>query len=241
MAQKKISLLIAEDDANLSFLLKSNLEEEGYSVVCCPDGKSGWETYCQSVFDLCILDIMLPKKDGFTLAKMIRETNVLVPILFLSARTLKEDICMGFEIGADDYITKPFSIKELTLRIKAVLKRTVNDRKPGNSKFFSIGNMHFDYNARQLQVGTEIRKLSTKENELLRMLCESKNIVLNRNRLLIEVWGNDDFFVSKSLDVYITRLRKLLKNANVSLQNYHSIGYKLVENSNFFPNDVSED
>lgn len=222
------SILLVEDDSNLSYLLKNNLEQEGYEVHCCADGMEGWNSFTSRSFDLCILDVMLPKQDGFTVAEMIRKQNTSVPILFLTARTLKDDIYRGFEAGADDYITKPFTAKELIFRIKAILRRTAAAESRPNRNY-RIGNLVFDYAAREIQ-GKEVKRLSTKENELLRIFCESRNMVVNRNRLLIEVWGNDDYFVSKSLDVYITRLRKLLQeDPDISIQNYHSIGYKLIE------------
>lgn len=231
MSTKKTHILIAEDDTNLSFLLKSNLEAEGYSVYCSADGADAWLAFKDQSFDLCLLDVMLPKQDGFTLAGVIRKHHATIPILFLTARTLKEDVYHGFEIGADDYITKPFTAKELLLRIKAVLKRTNHtvSQQP-KELLFELGNLSFNFTAREIKHNDKIKRLSTKENELLRIFCESKNMVLNRNRLLIEVWGNDDYFVSKSLDVYITRLRKLLKDdPNIRIQNYHSIGYKMIE------------
>lgn len=231
MNKQTVKVLVVEDDTNLSYLLRSNLEEEGYDVHTCADGKEGWQVFNQDHFDICILDVMLPKQDGFALAEMIRSKNAKIPLLFLTARTMKEDIYRGFEIGADDYITKPFTARELLLRMKAIMRRL----QPGEevnqgSLVFQIGLLTFDHTARELRNDGEVKRLSTKENELLRIFCESKNVVVNRNRLLLEVWGNDDYFVSKSLDVYITRLRKLLKaDPNLSIQNYHSLGYKMID------------
>lgn len=222
-------ILVVEDDSNLSYLLRNNLEQEGYSVHCSNDGMSGWADFNSHSFDLCILDVMLPKQDGFTLAEMIRKKDSAIPILFLTARTLKEDVYKGFEAGADDYITKPFTAKELLFRIKAILRRTSAEEGVKKTVAYQIGSLSFDYITREIK-GSEVKKLSTKENELLRIFCESRNVVVNRNRLLLEVWGNDDYFVSKSLDVYITRLRKLLsEDPNISIQNYHSVGYKMIE------------
>jgi DNA-binding response OmpR family regulator len=226
----KLRILLVEDDANLTFLLKNNLEAEGYSLSCCGDGSAGWQLFQEKPVDLCILDVMLPKQDGFSLAELIRMKDPQVPILFLTARTLKEDVYRGFEIGADDYITKPFTIRELLLRIRAVSKRTAVRSVPQPVQCFNLGRLQFDYTSRELRSAAGVRKLSTKENELLRIFCESRNVIVNRNRLLMEVWGNDDYFVSKSLDVYITKLRKLLsEDPDVVIQNYHSIGYKLLE------------
>lgn len=225
-----VTILIVEDDQNLSFLLKKNLEDDGYATICAADGEEGWSTFNEQQVDMCLLDVMMPKQDGFALAEMIRRKDLHVPILFLTAKTMKNDIYKGFEVGGDDYITKPFTAKELLFRIKAILKRT---HPPSNNKtesaLYTIGNLAFDYTQRQIRFNDETKKLSTKENELLRIFCESKGNVVNRSRLLVEVWGKDDYFVSKSLDVYITRLRKLLKDdAAISIQNFHSLGYKMI-------------
>lgn len=226
----KTNILVVEDDKNLSFLLKNNLEQDGYNVVCCVDGVAGWQSFNSAHYDMCLLDVMLPKQDGFTLAQMIRGISN-VPILMLTAKVLKEDVYKGFEAGADDYITKPFTAKELSFRIKAILRRTApqaNTKQPAANT--SIGMFEFDYAARELKANDSVIRLSTKENELLRIFCESKNMVVNRTRILQQVWGNDDYFVSKSLDVFITKLRKLLAaDPDISLLNYHGVGYKLVE------------
>lgn len=220
--------MLVEDDPNLSFLVKTNLEQEGYEVLACSDGLDGWNMFSNQHFHLCLLDVMLPKQDGFHLAAMIRKKNNTIPIIFLTAKVMKDDVYMGFELGGDDYITKPFTIRELLLRMRAVMKRVHNDNEETGKKY-KIGTLEFDYHTRKLSVGETIKTLSTKENELLRMFCESQNSVVNRNRLLMEIWGNDDYFVSKSLDVYITKLRKLLSaDPAITLQNYHSVGYKLV-------------
>jgi two-component system, OmpR family, response regulator len=224
-----IHILVVEDDPNMSFLLKNNLEQEGYTVHCCDNGADAWRLFNEMPFDLCMLDVMLPKQDGFTLASMMRKSSH-VPLLFLTARTLKEDIYKGFEIGADDYITKPFTARELLLRIQAILRRTALYKQPEQQTVYRIGDLHFNYVLREIKGRAQVKKLSTKENELLRMFCESRNAVLARNRILTEVWGNDDYFVSKSLDVYITKLRKLLsEDPNISIMNYHGVGYKMVE------------
>jgi DNA-binding response OmpR family regulator len=224
------TILLVEDDQNLSFLLKKNLEEEGYSVVTAVDGEDGWDKFNGCTVDMCILDVMLPQQDGFTLASMIRGKSRVVPILFLTAKTMREDMYRGFELGGDDYMTKPFTARELLLRTRAILRRANPEVIVGsNSMSFSIGKMTFDHALRQLTHNGVIKNLSTKESELLRIFCESRNTVVNRSRLLVEVWGRDDYFVSKSLDVYITRLRKLLKDdPDISIQNYHSFGYKMI-------------
>src|ERR1044071_9345720 len=187
--QKRI--LVVEDDSNMLYLLRNNLEQEGYAVTTATDGKEGWAVFSAQSFDLCLLDVMLPKQDGFSLAEMIRKQNATVPILFLTARTLKEDVYRGFEAGADDYITKPFTAKELLFRIKAILRRSMPGTTAEKTVAYQIGKLSFDYTSREIR-GTETKKLSTKENELLRIFCECRNAVVNRNRLLLEVWGNDD-------------------------------------------------
>lgn len=224
------TILLVEDDQNLSFLLRKNLEEEGFAVICATDGEDGWDKYNTYTVDMCILDVMLPRQDGFTLASMIRGKSRVVPILFLTAKTMREDMYRGFELGGDDYMTKPFTARELLLRTRAILRRTNPEVIVGsNSMSFSIGKMTFDHALRQLTHNGVIKNLSTKESELLRIFCESRNTVVNRSRLLVEVWGRDDYFVSKSLDVYITRLRKLLKDdPDICIQNYHSFGYKMI-------------
>jgi len=226
--KESISILIVEDDPNLAFLLKTNLEQEGYSITVASDGVLGWTAFNDHQFDLCILDIMLPKQDGFQLAEMIRRHSISTPIIFLTARSRKEDVCKAFEIGGDDYLTKPFSIKELLLRIKAVLRRT-SSIMPSPASMFQIASISFNYKTRQLHAPSGLKTLSTKENELLRIFCQNPEVVIDRKRFLVEVWGTDDYFVSKSLDVYITRLRKLFtEEPRISIQNYHSVGYKLV-------------
>lgn len=220
-------ILIVEDDQNMSYLLRNNLEQEGYSVHCSYNGSDGWKAFNEQHFDLCVLDVMLPKQDGFTVAAMIRKKSN-IPLLFLTARTLKDDIYRGFELGADDYITKPFTARELMLRIHAILRRS-GGLPDASRHIHHIGNLQFDHMTREIKSNDAIKKLSTKENEVLRLLCESRNMVLSRNRILTEVWGSDDYFVSKSLDVYITRLRKLLSgDPRIAILNYHSIGYKMV-------------
>lgn len=230
MTQQPITILIVEDDPNLSFLLKKNLEEEGYRTVCAVDGEEGWNKFNEDQVNMCLLDIMLPKQDGFSLAEMIRGKDIHVPILFLTAKTMKNDIYKGFELGADDYITKPFTAKELLFRIKAIFKRTLPlDPELSGDLVYSISKLNFNHTLRQILYKGEVKKLSTKENELLRIFCESKGNVVNRTRLLVEVWGKDDYFVSKSLDVYITKLRKLLKDdPAINIQNYHSLGYRMI-------------
>jgi DNA-binding response OmpR family regulator len=230
MTHRAATVLIVEDDQNLSFLLKKNLEDEGYNTICAMDGEEGWMKFNEEKIDMCLLDVMMPKQDGFSLAAMIRGKDTKVPILFLTAKTMRMDIYKGFELGADDYITKPFTAKELLFRIKAILKRTFTQPDDKiEDVVYKLGALSFHPTQRQIVYNNEIKKLSTKESELMRIFCESRGNVINRDRLLVEVWGRNDYFVSKSLDVYITRLRKLLRDEpDITIQNYHGIGYKMI-------------
>lgn len=223
------SILIVEDDDNLGYLLRENLESRGFTVSTCTDGKQGIRMFNQQAFNLCILDVMLPHKDGFTLAKEMRELRENVPIIFLTSRSMELDKIKGFEIGCDDYITKPFSLMELLLRVNAVLKRTsVSDSKNKNDSF-NIGSYIFHYSKRLLVFPDKSEKtLSVKETELLKVFCEKENELVHRQFLMNKVWSSDDYFIAKSMDVFITRLRKLLKNdPNVEIQNIYGTGFKL--------------
>ncbi len=230
----KTSILLVEDDKNLGFVIKDSLEIAGYSVVLREDGEVGLEAFSQGIFDLIILDIMLPLKDGFTVAEEIRKKNAVVPIIFLTAKNMDQDKIRGFKIGADDYMTKPFSIEELKLRIEAILKRTSyaflsND----NIMIFAIGKFTFDYNNQVLKSAAGIRKLTRKESELLRLLCMNMNKLLPRELALKTIWGEDDYFMGRSMDVYITKLRKFLaEDAMVSIINVHRTGFKLMVGEN---------
>lgn len=228
----KGKILLVEDDQNMGFLLKENLKIHGYESTICYDGESGLEAFEKEKYDLCILDIMLPKKDGYNVAKGIRKINPTVPIIFLTAKSMLQDKLMGFELGGDDYITKPFSAQELILRVKAIMKRA----KPGSesvqlkSKFY-IGDYFFDYQNRYLHYKKEKHRLSAKEAELLKVFAQNTNKLVNRQVILKTVWGHDDYFTAKSMDVYMTKLRKLLKNdPKLKIQNVHGIGYKMIEN-----------
>ncbi len=228
------NILIVEDDDNLGYLLRENLESRGFLVSTCTDGKQGIRMFNQQLFQLCILDVMLPHKDGFTLAKEMRELRENVPIIFLTSRSMELDKIKGFEIGCDDYITKPFSLMELLLRVNAVLKRTtVNDSKI-KSDIFNIGSYVFHYTKRTLVYPDKSEKiLSVKEAELLKVLCEKENELVHRQFLMNKVWNSDDYFIAKSMDVFITRLRKLLKNdPNIEIQNIYGTGFKLYVQKN---------
>ena len=204
-----------------------------YDVTLATDGEMGFEIFSQNVFDLCILDVMMPKKDGFTLAKEIRERDMSTPIIFLTAKTLKEDIIQGFKSGADDYISKPFTSEELLYRIQAVLKRVYkNDRYRTDQKEYQIGKYHFNYPLRILSIvvsGQETQeKLSPKEAELLKMFCQYKNDILPRSVALKEIWSDDNYFTARSMDVFVTKLRKYLSHdKNIEIVNIHGNGFQL--------------
>ena len=227
--EKNIHILLAEDDKNLGNILKAYLEAKGYPTVLCADGKIAYEAFKRDDFDFCVLDIMMPEMDGFTLAKKIRKIDKEIPILFLTAKAMQEDRINGFEVGADDYLTKPFSMEELLLRIKAIMRRSiVNENNKGKS-VFKFGKYTFEYNRQLLFIGGQEQKLTSKEAELLKLLCENINNVLDRTVALNKIWFDDSYFNARSMDVYITKLRKYLKgDASVELINVHGVGFKLV-------------
>lgn len=225
---EKFRILLCEDEDNLGMLLREYLQAKGYNTVLCRDGEAGYNAFLEGGFDLCVFDVMMPKKDGFTLAKEIRSTNSDIPIIFLTAKTLKEDVLEGFKLGADDYLTKPFSMEELTFRIEAVLRR-VRTKKNKERTNYKIGSFDFDTKKQTLTRDGEVLKLTTKENELLCLLCAHSNEVLQRDFALKTIWVDDNYFNARSMDVYITKLRKLLKgDDNVEIINIHGKGYKLV-------------
>lgn len=226
--EEKMSVLLCEDDENLGMLLREYLQAKGYDTELCPDGEAGYRTFTQNKYDLCVLDVMMPKKDGFSLARDIRQINEEIPIIFLTAKTLKEDILEGFRIGADDYLTKPFSMEELTFRIEAILRR-VRGKKSRNRTHYNIGSFSFDTQKQILSRGDEQTKLTTKESELLSLLCAHANEILQRDFALKTIWIDDNYFNARSMDVYITKLRKHLKaDENVEIINIHGKGYKLI-------------
>ena len=226
--EERMSVLLCEDDENLGMLLREYLQAKGFDAELCPDGDAGYKAFLKGKFDICILDVMMPKKDGFTLAKEIHAANPEVPIMFLTAKTLKEDVLEGFKIGADDYITKPFSMEELTLRIEAVLRR-VRGMKNREVAQYKIGKFIFDTKKQLLTIEGKSTKLTTKESELLSLLCANMNDILERNYALKTIWIDDNYFNARSMDVYITKLRKLLReDAGVQIINIHGKGYKLI-------------
>lgn len=226
--EEKIKILLCEDDENLGTLLCEYLIAKGYNAVLCPDGEVGYKEFQKEKYDICILDVMMPKKDGFSLAQDIRQINTQVPIIFLTARVQKEDVLEGFDKGADDYITKPFSMEELVKRVEAILRR-VKGKKSKESTMYKIGRFTFDTQKQVLSIGEKSTKLTTKENELLALLCAHANEILKRNDALRTIWIDDNYFNARSMDVYITKLRKLLKDDDqIEIINIHGQGYKLI-------------
>ena len=227
---EKTKVLLVEDDPNLGSLLKEYLEAKGYSTVLATNGKQGYDVFSKDKFGICILDVMMPIKDGITLAKEIRAIDANIPIVFLTAKSMKEDAIEGFSVGADDYITKPFSMEELLLRIKAILRRTDNKVvKNSDQEEFKIGKYKFDYKHQVLDLKGVQHKLTTKEAELLKLLCLHANDVLDRNFALKSIWNDDNYFNGRSMDVYIAKLRKYLKeDPAVELINVHGKGFKLL-------------
>lgn len=222
-----LKLLLCEDDENLGLILGEYLRARGYSADLYPDGASGYKGFIKGKYDLCILDVMMPKKDGITLAKEIRAIDPKVPVIFLTAKTARDDITDGFKSGADDYITKPFSMEELVFRIGAVLRRVV--RGPKKQQVYRFSNTVFDTRKLILTVNGESTKLTTREGELLTLLCSHANGLLERSHALKLVWGADDYFQARSMDVYITKLRKLLRaDPGIRIVNIHGKGYKLL-------------
>jgi two-component system, OmpR family, response regulator VicR len=229
MTEKKPKILYVEDDEALSFVTRDNLEMYGFDITWSPNGLEGWRAFNREEFDLCILDVMLPESDGFDLARKIRKVNSDVPIIFLTARTLKEDRIQGLKIGADDYMTKPFSIEELQLKIGIFLQRS---KKTGTADeppmVFQMGKYALDLPNQLLVCGQEERELTLREAELLGFFARHRNKVLEREDILDAVWKNSDFFISRSLDVFVSRLRKYLKeDPSVTIENVHGIGFKL--------------
>ena len=226
--EDKVKILLCEDDENLGMLLREFLQAKGFNADLCSDGEKGYKEFLKGKYDLCVLDVMMPKKDGFTLAQEIRNVNSEIPIIFLTAKNLKEDILEGFKIGADDYITKPFSMEELVFRIGAILRR-VKGKKDKEITLYRIGRYTFDTQKQVLISKEKTQKLTTKESELLALLCSHVNEILERNFALKTIWIDDNYFNARSMDVYITKLRKLLKDdPNIEIINIHGKGYKLI-------------
>jgi DNA-binding response OmpR family regulator len=223
-------ILLAEDDPNLGNLLKEYLEAKGFEINLATNGKEGFDQFKKGQYDLCLLDVMMPIKDGYTLAKEIRTLNTDIPIVFLTAKSMKEDAIEGFNAGADDYITKPFSMEEMLLRLRAILRRTKGQSSAASDQtHFTIGDYGFDHTRQLLEYGGQSHKLTSKEADLLRLLAMHKNEILDRSLALNSIWGDDSYFNSRSMDVYIAKLRKYLKDdPTVEIMNIHGKGFRLI-------------
>ena len=229
MESAKPNILLCEDDTNLGMVLKNYLELNDYDVILERDGRLGLAAFQREKFDICLLDVMMPNMDGFALAEEIRDINPDVPLFFLSAKTMKDDIIQGYKLGADDYITKPFDSEVLLLKIKAILKRNEEMHREEVNAEFDMGKYHFNPRLRELSIDGKVQVLSPKENELLKMLCEYKNDLLSREVALKKIWGSDTYFNGRSMDVYIAKLRKYLKeDSTIEIVNIHGNGFRLV-------------
>ncbi len=229
MENKKYKILLCEDDQNLGMVLKNYLELNDYDVTLERDGRLGLAAFQREKYDICLLDVMMPNMDGFTVAEEIRDIDPDMPLFFLSAKTMKEDIIKGYKLGADDYITKPFDSEVLLLKIKAILKRNEDLNKESENMQFDLGSYHFNPRLRELSHAGQMQTLSPKENELLKMLAEHKNDLLAREKALKKIWGSDTYFNGRSMDVYIAKLRKYLKGDDeIEIVNIHGNGFRLV-------------
>jgi two-component system, OmpR family, response regulator len=232
MRGKPYKIMVVEDDTNMAFMLRDNLEMAGYDVTSFADGQTALSGFSRNQFDLCLLDVMLPKKDGFNLATDIRKLNIKVPIVFLTAKSLKEDRIQGFKAGADDYLTKPFSIEELLLRIQSILKRVYNQPSAADDNLvYSLGKVTCNFANQQLVMNEQVIDLTQKETKLLHLFCLNKNKVINRDIIQKAIWEDEGYFVGRSMDVFISRLRKILSiDPSLSITNIHGVGYKLEVN-----------
>ncbi len=230
----KPSVLLLEDDPNLGLILQEHLELNSYTVKLCVNGEQGLTAFSRGRFTLCLVDVMMPRKDGFTFAREVRRRDTQTPLIFLTARSLKEDRIEGLKIGADDYVTKPFSMEELLLRIQAVLKRSGREQPPGDRPtIFAIGSYSFDHTARTLRRNSRSRTLTAREADLLRLLCVHVNATLDRSLALKEIWSDDSYFNGRSMDVFVSKLRKYLKaDAGIAILSVHGRGLSLVVKKN---------
>lgn len=231
MAEIRAKILLVEDDPTLSYVVKDSLQKNGFEVVHCSDSETGWQQFMKNNFDMCLLDVVLPKKDGMYLANQIRQKNETIPILLLTSKSMDDDKIAGFKSGADDYITKPFNLQELLLRVEVFMRRTKKkeDTTPAE---FKLGTLDFDYNNLVLRSDKVEHQLTQREADLIRYLCLNANRVLKRDEILMNVWGKDDYFLGRSMDVFITKVRKYLKDQpGVELQTIHGIGFKFVYNN----------
>ena len=222
----KSNILLAEDDLSLGYLIKDNLVESGYEVVLCPDGQTAIDQFKKQHFDICLLDVMMPRKDGFTVLTWIREQNTRIPILMITARSMEEDRIHGFEIGADDYICKPFSMQELLKRIDVFIRRTKKLHSE-NTIIYEIGHISFSYTDQRIFSGNDVYNITHKEAELLLFLCKNPGRLLSREEILVQVWGKDDFYLGRSMDVYMTKLRKYLRaDPSIRIETIHGTGFR---------------
>lgn len=227
--EKKYNILLAEDDVNLGKVLTAYLEAKDYIVSHANNGEVAYDMFCSNDFDICLIDVMMPIKDGFSLAKSIRKMDKSIPIIFITAKDMQEDIIEGLSIGGDDYITKPFSMEVLQARIHALLRRAGKTEVAPDNLVYQIGKISFDVNHQSLTIDGEVQKLTTRETELLTMLIQKKNEVLERGFALKKIWGDDSYYNARSMDVYITKLRKIFqKDPSIKIINVHGVGFKLV-------------
>jgi len=226
MSKEKLHLLLAEDDLNLGVLLVDYLEAEGFDVKLCKDGELALKAFRSQPFDLCLLDVMMPKLDGFSLAKEIRASDKKIPVIFITARSLKEDKLKGYDLDADDYITKPFDEEELLWKIKAVIRRIPENKKESKAEIIPIGKYSFDFDNQSLSIAGKTKRITEKESDILRYLSGNRNKVIKREELLKALWGENDYFFGRSLDVFITKIRKYLKeDPQLSIENVFGVGF----------------
>lgn len=230
--KQKIKILLAEDDPNLGLLMVDLLEREGYAVTLCKDGEEALLEYENKTFDICLLDVMMPKKDGFQVAKLIRQSNVLIPIIFITAKSLKEDRLKGYGLGADDYITKPFDEEELLCKIQVIIRRIIKTEAADETETTFIGKYIFDFSNQSLLMDGKMKRMTEKESRVLKILSDKRNRVVKREELLKSIWGENDYFMGRSLDVFITKIRKYLKDdSSLSIENVFGVGFILNDDS----------
>jgi DNA-binding response OmpR family regulator len=228
MTRTRPRILLAEDDFNLGSLLADYLKADGFDVTLCNDGEMALKTFQNYPFDVCLIDLMLPKMDGFSLIQAIRKKELKIPILIISAKSLKTDKLKGYGLGVDDYITKPFDEEELLWKIKAVIRRMPNNQKANESVIISIGKFRFDHNNQSLSIGADTRRITERESDILKYLSDRRNNVIKREDLLKDLWGENDYFLGRSLDVFITKIRKYLKeDEDIKIENVFGVGFIL--------------
>ncbi|MES2726503.1 MAG: response regulator transcription factor [Bacteroidota bacterium] len=228
MAKEKLKILVAEDDPNLGLLLVDYLHTEGFDITLCKDGELALKAFQETTFDMCLLDVMMPKMDGFSLAKKMRKKDKTVPVIFITAKSLKEDKLKGYDLGADDYITKPFDEEELLWKIKAVIRRIPDNKNKPDNGIIVIGKYTLDFNNQALSLAGNAKRITEKESEILKYLSNHRNRIIKREELLEEIWGKNDYFLGRSLDVFITKIRKYLKDdTDLSIENVFGVGFIL--------------